>query len=91
MERISEFRVSPDGGWVVFTLRTTDLAENKGKTDLWLVRTDGSGLRRLTAHPAGDHGPSWSPDGKSVFFLSTRSGLAAVDGDPPYLGRAGPG
>jgi dipeptidyl aminopeptidase/acylaminoacyl peptidase len=78
MERISEFRVSPDGGWVVFTLRTTDLAENKGKTDLWLVRTDGSGLRRLTAHPAGDHGPSWSPDGKSVFFLSTRSGSSQV-------------
>jgi dipeptidyl aminopeptidase/acylaminoacyl peptidase len=78
MERISEFRVSPDGAWVVFTLRTTDLAENKGRTDLWLVRADGSDLRRLTTHPAGDHGPCWSPDGKSVFFLSTRSGSSQV-------------
>ncbi len=78
MERISEFRVSPDGAWIVFTLRTTDLAENQGRTDLWLVRADGSGLRRLTTHPAGDHGACWSPDGQSIFFLSTRSGSSQV-------------
>ena len=38
MQRISEPRVSPDGKRVVFTVRTTDMEENKGKTSLWLVR-----------------------------------------------------
>ena len=28
---------SPDEMWIVFTLRKTDLQENKGRTDLWLV------------------------------------------------------
>jgi dipeptidyl aminopeptidase/acylaminoacyl peptidase len=78
MQRISEFRVSPDGKWVVFTVRTTDMEENKGKTSLWLVETDGSGLRRLTASPANDNDPRWSPDGKTVFFRSTRSGTSQV-------------
>jgi len=78
MQRITEFRVSPDGAWVVFTLRTTDLEENTGKTDLWLVGTDGAGLRRLTTHPAADRAPCWSPDSRWVFFVSERSGSSQV-------------
>ncbi len=78
MERISDPQVSPDGKQVAFTLRTTDLEANKGLTDLWLVGTDGSDPRRLTAHEAGDSSPRWSPDGKHVYFLSSRSGSSQV-------------
>ena len=78
MERISEPQVSPDGGEIVFTLRTTDLEADKGRTDLWLVGTDGGELRRLTSHEGGDSNPRWSPDGKSVYFLSTRSDSSQV-------------
>jgi len=78
MQRISEPRVSPDGRRIVFTLRTTDLEKNGGKTDLWCVQTDGSGLRRLTSHAAGDHNPCWTPDGNTVLFLSSRSGTSQV-------------
>ena len=78
MERVSEPQVSPDGGEIVFTLRTTDLEADKGRTDLWLVGTDGGELRRLTSHEAGDSNPRWSPDGKSVYFLSTRSDSSQV-------------
>jgi len=78
MERISDPQVSPDGAWIVFTLRTTDLEANRGRTDLWLVSTDGKNLRRLTTHKAGDFNPRWSACGKSVWFLSTRSGSCQV-------------
>ena len=78
MERISEPRVSPDGRRVVFTLRTTDLEGNAGRTDLWLVDVDGTGLRRLTSHSAADSNPCWTPDGQAVMFLSTRSGSSQV-------------
>jgi dipeptidyl aminopeptidase/acylaminoacyl peptidase len=64
MQRISEPRVSPDGERVVFTVRTTDMEENKGKTSLWLVRTDGSGLRRLTTAEWEHLGTPWTnPEG----------------------------
>ncbi|MBE0460377.1 MAG: S9 family peptidase [Candidatus Aminicenantes bacterium] len=78
MDRISDPQVSPDGKWIVFTLRITDLEANKGRTDLWLVGVDGKGLRRLTTHPAGDFNPRWSPCGKLIWFLSTRSASSQI-------------
>jgi dipeptidyl aminopeptidase/acylaminoacyl peptidase len=45
---------------------------------LWLTRVDGSGLRRLTTHEASDTSAAWSPDGQSLYFLSTRSGASQV-------------
>jgi len=78
MDRISDSRVSPDGKWVLFNVRETDLEANRGRTDLWIVGTDGKGLRRLTSHPAADFNARWSPCGKCVFFLSTRSGSSQV-------------
>lgn len=78
MDRISEQTVSPDGQWIVFTLRKTDLDANKGRKDLWLVGTDGKGLRQITSDPAGDSNPCWSEDGKTIYFISTRSGSSQV-------------
>jgi len=73
MDRLSDPQVSPDGEWIVFVLRKTDLEANKGLTDLWLVDTDGKDLRRLTSHKAADSNPRWAPDGKSIWFVSARS------------------
>ncbi len=78
MDRISDSRVSPDGRWIVFNVRQTDLEGNRGRTDVWIVGADGAGLRRLTAHPAADFNARWSPCGSCVFFLSTRSGSSQV-------------
>ena len=78
MKRISDPQVSPDGKWVLFTLRTNDLEANKGLNDLWIVGSDGKGLRRLTTDPAADTGGRWSPDGKWIWFTSTRSGSSQV-------------
>lgn len=78
MDRISDPQVSPDGKTIAFVLRKTDLAANKGRTDLWLVSTDGSGLKQFTTDPASDTSPRWSSDGTNVYFISTRSGSAQV-------------
>ena len=78
MDRVSDPRVSPDGRQVAFVLSRTDLEHNRRRTDLWLVGADGSGLRRLTSHEAGDSDPRWSADGLSVWFLSSRSGSTQV-------------
>jgi dipeptidyl aminopeptidase/acylaminoacyl peptidase len=88
MDRISEPAVSPDGRMVAFTLRVTDLEANRGRTDVWIVGTDGSGLRRLTEDPASDSSAQWSPDSKTVYFLSSRSGSSQVWSVPAAGGAA---
>jgi dipeptidyl aminopeptidase/acylaminoacyl peptidase len=87
MDRISDPQISPDGGSVVFILRTTDLEANRGRTDLWLMDVDGSDLRRLTSDPAGDSNPRWCLDGH-LFFLSTRSGSSQIWTIDPAGGEA---
>jgi dipeptidyl aminopeptidase/acylaminoacyl peptidase len=78
MDRISDAQVSPDGTQAAFVLRTTDLAANKGRTDLWLLDVRTKAVRRLTTHEAGDANPRWAADGKSLYFLSTRGGSQQV-------------
>jgi dipeptidyl aminopeptidase/acylaminoacyl peptidase len=78
MQRISDPRVSPDGSRVVYTVRTTDVEGNRGLFDLWLAATDGSWTRRLTSHEASDQQGRFSTDGRSIYFVSTRSGSAQV-------------
>ncbi len=78
MQRLGEPALSADGRLVAFVVRTIDLEANASRADLWLVQSDGSGLRRLTTHPAGDFSPCFAPDGRQVYFLSTRSGRSQV-------------
>ncbi len=59
---------SPTGEWIAF-VRLVD-----GASELFLVRPDGSGLRRITVDPAEDVDPAWSPDGRTLVFASDRAG-----------------
>lgn len=78
LRRISNSQVSPDGKQIAYVLRTTDMEANRGRTDLWLVNLDGGAPRQLTSHPDSDSQPVWAPDGKSLFFLSSRGGSSQV-------------
>ena len=77
-DRISEPRLSPDGRWVVFTVSVVDLDANKRRSDLWIVGADGTAARKLTQHEAADTSALWGPDGRTVYFLSTRSGSSQI-------------
>ncbi|MFP2929128.1 prolyl oligopeptidase family serine peptidase [Pyxidicoccus sp. 3LG] len=80
LRRLSGPRPSPDGKQLVFALRSTDMEANRGRNDLWLLNLDAEGAapRQLTSHPDSDSDPIWAPNGKSVFFLSSRGGSSQV-------------
>ncbi|MFO7852673.1 MAG: S9 family peptidase [Bacteroidota bacterium] len=67
---IEEARLSPDGKHVVYTLSVADWKANKQISHIWQIGTDGSGLVQLTNFPEGEYDPVWSPDGKSIGFIS---------------------
>jgi dipeptidyl aminopeptidase/acylaminoacyl peptidase len=77
-DRLSEPRVSPDGRQIVFTVSSLDLAANKRRTDLWVVGTDGAGLRPLLRSDDSESNGTWSPDGRTIYFLSNRGGSSQV-------------
>jgi dipeptidyl aminopeptidase/acylaminoacyl peptidase len=60
--------VSPDGAWVAL--------HNQGERqeDLFVMRADGTDLRRVTDTPARDRVPRWTPDGSALTFYSNRDG-----------------
>ena len=79
LERVSDPHLSPDGRKVVFSQRSTDLEANKGVSAIWEVAADGATPAvKLAASAGGASHPRWSPDGQSVYFLSTRSGSSQV-------------
>ena len=77
-DRIADVSVSPDGKLATFTVSTPDVEANKSSKDVWIAATDGAFVRRLTSHPEADFGARFAPDGKSVYFLSTRGGSSQV-------------
>ena len=42
--------------------------------EIYMIRADGTGLKKLTNHPAEDVHPVWSPDGRKIAFASERDG-----------------
>ena len=91
MRRLAAPTVSPDGNWAVYQLRETDLAANRGRTDLWLLdlRRAGAQPVRIASLPEhNEHDPRFSADGRWLFYLSNASGseqlwrVALPDGTP---------
>ena len=71
-------QLSPDGKWLLVTGNSKSEKEGIMNTDIYAVRTDGTQLTQLTYHPGNDLSAVWSPDGRSVYFLSQRGSADRV-------------
>ena len=72
LRELDDPRVSPDGDWVAYTVRTADLVKDKRITHIWMASWDGQRTLQLTQGEHSAHTPRWSPDGKYISFLTAR-------------------
>jgi Tol biopolymer transport system component len=66
---------SPDGKQLVCAV--SDFEDGKPRSHLWKLGAAGE-LVPWTTAAAVDRAPQWSPDGRTVAFLSTRNGAARI-------------
>jgi dipeptidyl aminopeptidase/acylaminoacyl peptidase len=80
---IGDPQLSPDSKAVAYELTVVDQKKNRRESSIWLVATDGATTpRRLSAQGFSSYAPRWSPDGKTLAFLSRRNSEAST-GEAP--------
>lgn len=78
LEYAADPQLSPDGQWVAYVRQWSDITTDRRYTNVWIVRTDGTGHRPMTSGKLQENSPRWSPDGKRLAYVSDRSGTPQV-------------
>lgn len=74
LKSVGSPRISPDGTWVAYTVRTKDLENDRSETRLWMVSIAGGEALPMTAKGSSVWRPRWSPDGKYLTFMASSRG-----------------
>src|SRR5213082_1748285 len=78
LKSVGNPQLSPDGKWVAYTVTEQSLKDNRGIARIWLADVASGAVRQLTAGPGSDRQPRWSPDGRTLAFVSTRENGAQL-------------
>ena len=83
-EVVSDPHFSPDGASIAFVVTTVDQKQNRRRSTIWIVPADGShDAAPLTRAPQSSNSPRWSPDGRTIAFLSARPAPGETGSDTP--------
>ncbi|MBM4176514.1 MAG: S9 family peptidase [Ignavibacteria bacterium] len=78
LKYISDPQLSPNENFLAYTLASYDLPKGKSNTDIYLMNLSNKSIKQLTHFKGADYNPRFSPDGKWLAFISTRSGESQI-------------
>jgi len=67
--RVSDPTPSPDGKLIAYTVAYSSVEENKSNAEIYLMKSDGSDVKRLTKSAASESNLQWIDNGESLAFL----------------------
>jgi dipeptidyl aminopeptidase/acylaminoacyl peptidase len=67
----SDPRVSGDGSFIVYKRNFMDIMEDRRRSNLWRIDSDGGNHQPITTGAVNDSGAAISPDGTRVAYLSS--------------------
>jgi dipeptidyl aminopeptidase/acylaminoacyl peptidase len=71
VRNVGDPQVSPDGKWVLYSLRTTDVAANRRTTVTMLAPISGGSAKQFPDANVKASEARWSPDGKRVAYIAS--------------------
>ena len=78
LARVGASALSPDGKMVVYSVGFPSIKDNKIRTELFTISSDGSARRQITQGVAGVHGARWIQQGRRISYISSESGAPQV-------------
>ena len=72
LKSVKDPQISTDGNQIAYVVTSYNLSKGESDSDIYLIHADGGDVHQLTFSPEADSHPRWSPDGKSLMFVSTR-------------------
>lgn len=73
VREVADPQISPDGLWVAYTVRSVDEQADRYVLQVWMASWGGKQQIQLTRGASSSRSPRWSPDGRFLSFIATRS------------------
>ena len=78
LEYANDPQIAPDGESVVYVRASMDIMTDQGRSNLWIIDSDGSNHRAIASSSANFFSPRWSADGNRLVYVSSQEGSVQI-------------
>ena len=71
LEHANDPRISPDGKYILYERRSSDIMKDSMRSNIWIIKSDGTQNRPLVSGNTHATTPRWSPSADRLVYLQT--------------------